>query len=60
MADTEHRRLRQGLGRLQGKIAIITGANSGLGRATARLFAREGARSFAAIFRKPSSRGSTN
>src|SRR2546428_7660771 len=44
MADTEHPRLRQGLGRLQGKIAIVTGANSGIGRATARLFAREGAK----------------
>ena len=33
-----------GLGRLKNKIAIITGANSGIGRATARLFAREGAK----------------
>jgi NAD(P)-dependent dehydrogenase (short-subunit alcohol dehydrogenase family) len=29
---------------LQGKIAIVTGASSGIGRATARLFAREGAK----------------
>jgi NAD(P)-dependent dehydrogenase (short-subunit alcohol dehydrogenase family) len=32
------------MARLAGKIAFITGAGTGIGRATAILFAREGAR----------------
>ena len=32
------------MGRLDGKIAIVTGATSGIGRRTAEIFVREGAR----------------
>ena len=38
---------------LIGKVAIVTGASSGIGRATARLFARAGAKVVVAARRKP-------
>ena len=40
-------------GRLDGKIAIVTGASTGIGSSTARLFLAEGARVFAADIKEP-------
>ena len=38
---------------LTGKVAVVTGANSGIGLATAKRFAREGARLFITGRRQP-------
>lgn len=41
------------MGRLEGKVAVITGANSGIGLAAAKRFAAEGARLFVTGRRQP-------
>ncbi|HEY0446709.1 MAG TPA: SDR family oxidoreductase [Allosphingosinicella sp.] len=42
-------------GRIEGKVAIVTGAASGIGKATAALFAQQGARVIAADINEPES-----
>ena len=40
------------MGRLENKVALVTGASAGVGRATAKLFAAEGARPVVGVRRE--------
>src|SRR5438552_18551353 len=44
LADPTHRHEPNTMTRLSNKVAVVTAAGQGIGRATAELFAREGAR----------------